>query len=65
MLVRNSIPASVLNDNPTLKSTKTDSMEHGFGVKTIRAIAEKYGGSVDFYEEDLTFICRVELRMDM
>ena len=65
VLVRNSIPASVLNDNPTLKSTKTDSMEHGFGVKTIRAIAEKYGGSVDFYEEDLTFICRVELRMDM
>lgn len=61
ILVKNSIPFSVLKNNPDLKSTKPDSEEHGFGVKTIRSIAEKYKGKTDFYEDGLTFICCVEL----
>lgn len=59
--VSNSILQSVLNSNSELKSTKMKSELHGFGVKSIRVIAEKYGGSVDFYEEKLTFFCRVIL----
>lgn len=61
ILVKNSIPCSVLNDNPNLKSTKPDPEEHGFGVKTIKSIVEKYNGKTDFYEEGLTFICLAEL----
>ena len=61
MQVKNSIPNSVLSDNPELKSTKQNISEHGFGIKTIKYIAEKYNGKADFYEEDLTFISRVEL----
>lgn len=61
ILVKNSIPCSVLNDNPNLKSTKSDPEEHGFGVKTIKSIVEKYNGKTDFYEEGLTFICLAEL----
>lgn len=61
ILVKNSIPCSVLNDNPDLKSTKPDSEEHGFGIKTIKSIVEKYNGKTDFYEEGLTFICLAEL----
>lgn len=57
----NSILQSVLNDNSKLKTTKNKTELHGFGVKSIKTIAEKYGGSVDFYEEDLTFFCRVIL----
>lgn len=59
--VSNSILQSVLNDNSKLKTTKSKSELHGFGVNSIRTIAEKYGGSVDFYEEDLIFFCRVIL----
>lgn len=59
--VKNSIQSSVLNDNPKLKSTKDASKEHGFGIKTIKSIAEKYNGSADFYEENLTFICKIIL----
>lgn len=62
ILVKNSITSSVLAGNPKLKSSKPNLDNHGFGVKTIRSIADKYLGDVYFYEEDLTFICRVELR---
>lgn len=63
--VSNSILQSVLNSNSELKTTKRKSELHGFGVKSIRTIAEKYGGSVDFYEENLTFFCRVILGKDV
>lgn len=61
ILVKNSIPFSVLKNNPDLNSTKPNTEEHGFGVKTIKSISEKYNGKTDFYEDGLTFICRVEL----
>ncbi len=61
ILVKNSIPCSVLKYNPELCSTKPTSEEHGFGVKTIKSIAEKYNGKVDFFEEGLTFVCLAEL----
>lgn len=64
MIVRNSICDSVLRENPELKSTKADSTEHGFGIKTIKYIAEKYNGKFDYYEEDLMFVSRVELHKE-
>lgn len=64
VIVRNSIYAPVLNDNTELKSTKQDASEHGFGVKTIKYIAEKYNGTFDLFEEGLTFISRVELHKE-
>ena len=63
-IVRNSICDSVLRENPELKSTKADSAEHGFGIKTIKYIAEKYNGKFDYYEEGLIFISRVELHKE-
>lgn len=61
VIVKNSIQSSVLNANPDLESTKQDPEEHGFGIKTIKYIAEKYDGTTDFYEEGMTFISRIEL----
>lgn len=61
LTVSNSIPQSVLNENTELKTTKNEPELHGFGIRSIRAIAKKYDGIVDFYEEDLTFFCRVVL----
>ncbi len=62
--VSNSIAKSVLSVNSALRTTKEESTLHGFGITSIRSIAEKYNGSADFYEENLTFICRVILGKD-
>lgn len=59
--VSNSIPRTVLGENSGLATTKSDPGLHGFGVKSIKAIAEKYNGSVDYYEEDMMLFCRVIL----
>ncbi len=59
--VSNSILKSVLNDNPALETSKSHKAVHGFGTKSIKSIAEKYNGNADFYEDGLTFICRVQL----
>lgn len=64
IIIKNSICNSVLEENPKLKSTKQDAAHHGYGVKTIHSIAEKYNGTVDFFEEGLMFICRVELQRE-
>ena len=53
--VKNRIDKSVLDENPDLISTKSDSENHGFGVRQIKDIAEKYGGMVDIYEEEGMF----------
>lgn len=59
--VTNSIKCSVLKENSELKSTKQNPSEHGFGVKSILLIAQKYFGSAKYFEEDDTLSCRVIL----
>lgn len=59
--VTNSIKCSVLNVNGELLSTKNNPLEHGFGVKSIRLIAKKYSGTVNYFEEDGTLSCQVML----
>lgn len=60
--VKNTISNSVLEINPELKSTKDNASEHGYGIKIIREIADKYSGRSNFYEEDGMFCCSVCLR---
>lgn len=59
--LKNTIDTSVLDKNPALKTTKSDSKLHGFGTKIIQDIAEKYNGQCDFYEERNYFCCNVTL----
>lgn len=58
--VKNSIDGSVLENNPNLLSSKTEP-GHGYGVKQMKAITEKYEGDIDIYEKDGMFIVRVML----
>lgn len=60
--VKNSIAESVLLNNPDLKTDKQNKSEHGFGVKSIRQIADKYDGSIEFKEENGVFIAEVWLK---
>ncbi|MBD5455091.1 MAG: GHKL domain-containing protein [Lachnospiraceae bacterium] len=61
IIVKNSIKESVLAKNPNLKTDKENKTAHGFGIMSIRKIAEKYNGSVEFKEVDHTFIVEIWL----
>lgn len=56
--VKNSVARSVLLDNPSLSSSK-DEESHGYGVRQIRDIVEKYEGLSRFYEEGGMFCVEV------
>ena len=60
----NTIEKSVLSENHSLKTSKSRLQGHGYGIKTIKQIAEKYNGSADFYEKDNMFVCCVMLYRD-
>ncbi|MBE6837176.1 MAG: GHKL domain-containing protein [Ruminococcus sp.] len=60
-IVSNTILSSISKENPTLKTTKADKDNHGYGTKIIKDIADKYDGRVDFYEEYDMFCCQVNL----
>ncbi len=62
--VKNSISKSVLSNNPGLKTDKPDKKEHGYGIRSIKDIAKKHDGSVDFTEKDGRFIVEVWLKTD-
>jgi len=56
--IKNRIEESVLDNNPELKSTKTEP-NHGLGISQIKSITDTYQGMYDFYEEDKFFCVKV------
>lgn len=56
--VKNSIDKSVLKNNPKFKTTKLVA-GHGYGMKQIRNIIEKYNGTLDIYEDNGLFCLNV------
>lgn len=59
--VKNKIQSSILNSNPHLQTTKGNKSDHGHGIPTIKEIAKKYNGDVDFYESNGWFNASVIL----
>lgn len=54
---------------PTIKNglpvtTKTDTNRHGYGLRSIRYIAQKYGGNFNFHVTDNTFCLSVLIPLD-
>lgn len=39
-------------ENETLVSAKPDAQSHGYGIKSIKKTAEKYGGSYSWFYDD-------------
>lgn len=58
--IKNSIDDSVLESNPQLLSTKKE-VEHGFGIKQMKSIVEKYNGHLDIYEKKNMFVVSIML----
>lgn len=63
VVVKNNISVSVLADNPNLETDKDDRSEHGYGIRSVKDIAKKYDGSVEFSEENGKFIAEAWLKM--
>lgn len=59
--VKNKIQSSILHSNPHLQTTKGNKSDHGHGIPTIKEIAKKYNGDVDFYESNGWFNASVIL----
>ena len=59
IIVKNTISDSVLSANPNLATKKDNKSAHGFGIKSIRELARKYNGSVDFKESERFFIVEI------
>lgn len=59
--ISNTIKGSVLSGNKTLKTSKSDTKNHGIGIKSIKSRAEKYNGKTEFTEENGQFVARVWL----
>lgn len=58
--VKNSIDESVLEKNPEFVSTKEEP-GHGYGMKQIKRIVDKYDGEIDIYEKENHFIVSIML----
>ncbi len=58
---KNKISGSILQDNPNLTTTKSDSDNHGLGLNAVKRIANEYDGEVMFSEENDWFIASIML----
>lgn len=59
--IANTIKGSVLSGNKALKTSKSDTKNHGIGIKSVKSRAEKYNGKTQFTEENGQFVARVWL----
>lgn len=59
--VENYTPADPVVEDGSLVTSKDDAANHGFGVKSIKGIAEKYGGTAEFFVRDHVFYLVVAL----
>jgi hypothetical protein len=53
--IENWFEGEIKTENGLPRTTKQDKNSHGFGVKSMRMIAEKYGGNITFSTEDGIF----------
>lgn len=58
-IIKNSIKKSVLKCNPHLKTNKSNAVWHGIGLKSVRETVSRYGGMIDFYENNDLFAADV------
>lgn len=60
--VKNKCSSDVLKNNPLLRTTKSDSQNHGFGLRIIDSIVKKYNGIKNIRMESSYFIIDIMLQ---
>ena len=53
----------MITENKKLATTKSDKHNHGYGLKSVKVLAEAHNGMVDIYEKDGFFIVNALLNM--
>lgn len=61
IIISNPINESVLDKNPKLFTTKKDKVMHGWGLKSVISIVDKYNGLFEYYEKNNKFTVHVAL----
>jgi sensor histidine kinase regulating citrate/malate metabolism len=61
--LKNTVEKSVLSGNPKLRTSKKDSANHGFGLKTVNDIVKKYDGMMNMFEEKDSFVTDILLKI--
>ena len=51
VIVQNRIENSVLAKDPALSTDKEDKAQHGWGLRSVRMLAERHDGTLDLYEK--------------
>lgn len=64
IICKNTIEASVLKINPNLSTTKSADGNHGYGIKSVKDIAERYNGFVEFFQEKDMFCIQILLPLE-
>lgn len=56
-----SVNNNVLINNPILRTSKIDTINHGFGIESMRRVVSKYNGNINFKCNDTEFILFIRL----
>ncbi len=59
IIISNRISNSVLAKNPSLITTSVNKRRHGYGIKSVRKLVEKYNGDIDITEENDCFVVHI------
>ncbi len=59
--ISNPFTKSILENNSKLKTTKKNSAEHGWGLRSVKSVVEKYSGLFDYYEKNNKFTVHVSI----
>ena len=59
IIMKNSVQNSVIENNPKLQTTKKHKDIHGYGIKSVKGIVEKYNGMMELFEQDGFFIADI------
>ncbi len=62
IVCKNTVSDSAITEGNKLETTKPDKASHGLGHQIVVSTVEKYGGIVDFFEEDGMFGVQITLR---
>lgn len=59
--IQNTVDTVVLDENPNLKTNKSDKKLHGIGLKSVKETVKKYNGIINFTQKDNMFIVHISL----
>ena len=64
LLLKNTSTVAPMKRKTKFVTTKKDTSAHGYGIKSVKRIVEKYQGEIDFDYDEMTFQVRINITMD-